>query len=175
MRETNFCKRIKDGVVMDRVNRILGHEIFLYHLNANNTAEADRRFCRHNMAHFLDVARIGTILNLEEGLELEREVIYAAALLHDLGKHVQYEEGIPHEVVSGEIAPRILRECGFDEKETTVIVDAIRVHRTAEVAPEGNLRGILYRADKASRACFACEAEKECNWKDGKKNLLIKY
>jgi len=32
------------------------------------------------MAHFLDVARIGTIIALEEGLELDREWIYAAAL-----------------------------------------------------------------------------------------------
>ena len=35
------------------------------------------------MAHFLDVARIGTIIALEEGLKLDWEWIYAAALLHD--------------------------------------------------------------------------------------------
>lgn len=160
---------------MDRIDKILNHEVFLCHLHANEAAEAQRCFCRHNMVHFLDVARIGMIINLEEKLGVEKEWIYAAALLHDLGKHIQYENGTPHEMASGEIAPIILQECGFDEKETCVIVEAILSHRDATVAEEKNLKGILYRGDKASRACFACKAESECNWKDGKKNLQIKY
>lgn len=160
---------------MNRINKILKHDLFLYHLQANNTAEAERRFCRHNIVHFLDVARIGWILALEEKLEIEKEWIYAAALLHDLGKHVQYTEGTPHETASGESAPRILKDCGFDDNETAVIADAILCHRNANVAQEPNLRGILYRADKASRACFSCDAEEDCNWKDDKKNLEIKY
>ncbi len=160
---------------MNRIDRILKHELFLEHLEANNTAEADRRFCRHNIAHFLDVARIGMIINLEEGLSIPREHIYAAALLHDLGKHIQYGNGTPHERVSAEIAPAILRDCGFGEAEIERIVDAIAAHRNAEIAGEPDLRGVLYRADKGSRACFACEAEKECNWKGNKKNLAIKY
>lgn len=160
---------------MDRIDRILKHSLFLHHLQANNAAEADRRFCRHNIEHFLDVARIGRIIALEEQLHMNQEWIYAAALLHDMGKHVQYEEGTPHEIASGEIAPEILRECGFDEKETTVIVEAILAHRDASIAGEKNLKGILYRADKASRGCFLCPAEAECNWKDGRKNLQIMY
>ena len=127
------------------------------------------------MAHFLDVARIGMIINLEEKMGLDKEWIYASALLHDLGKHVQYDDGTPHEIASGEIAPAILKECGFDDAETDAIVDAILSHRDAVVATEKNLKGILYRGDKASRSCFACKAEAECNWKDGKKNLQIKY
>lgn len=161
--------------MMERIDKILKHDLFLKDLSENNTAEADRRFCRHNMVHFLDVARIGMIINLEEELHISKEWIYAAALLHDIGKHRQYHDGIPHERASGEIAPQILRDCGFDDKETDVIIDAILLHRDKEVAPERNLRGVLYRADKASRACFACEAEADCNWKDAKKNLTIKY
>lgn len=160
---------------MERINKILNHDLFLHHLHENETAEAQRCFCRHNMVHFLDVARIGMILNLEEKLGLDREWIYAAALLHDMGKHIQYEKGIPHELASGEIAPEILKECGFDDKETHVITEAILRHRDSSIADENNLNGILYRADKASRACFACDAEKACSWKDGKKNLQIKY
>ncbi len=160
---------------MDRIDKILKHDLFLFHLKKNLAAEADRRFCRHNMAHFLDVARIGEIINLEENLQIPREWIYGAALLHDMGKHIQYEDGTPHEIVGGEIAPQILRDCGFDEKETDVITDAILCHRKESVAREKNLRGVLYRADKASRACFGCEAEADCHWKDGKKNLKIRY
>ena len=73
------------------------------------------------------------------------------------------------------LAPEILKACGVNDEETGVIVTAISRHRDPEAAKEKNLNGILYRADKASRACFACEAEKDCNWKDGKKNLTIKY
>jgi len=160
---------------MDRIDKILKHPLFLYHLHANETAEAQRCFCLHNMSHFLDVARIGSIINLEENMAVEKEWIYAAALLHDLGKHVQYENGTPHERASGDIAPSILSNCGFDNEETDVIIEAILSHRDASVAKEQNLKGILYRGDKASRACFACKSEPECNWKDGKKNLQIKY
>ena len=160
---------------MDRIDKIVKHDLFMLHLRENEKAEADRPFCRHNMVHFLDVARIGEIMNLEEGLELNREWIYAAALLHDCGKHIQYTDGTPHELASAKIAPQILRESGFDDKETDVIIDAIRCHRDKSVAGESNLRGVLYRADKASRACYVCKAEKECNWKDGKKNRLIAY
>lgn len=160
---------------MKRVNEILNHDLFLEHLYANERAEAERKFCHHDMVHFLDVARIGEIINQEEGLGLNREWIYAAALLHDCGKHVQYERGTPHELASAEIAPEILRECGFDNLETDVIIDAIRSHRDGQVVSEPNLKGVLYRADKASRACFACKAERDCNWKNDKKNMSIKY
>lgn len=160
---------------MDRVNEILNHHLFIEHLRKNKAAEADRRFCRHDMAHFLDVARIGMIMNTEEGLGLARDLIYGAALLHDLGKHRQYEEGVPHEEAGALIAPVILRDCGFNENETSVITDAIRQHRNSETSSERNLRGLLYRADKASRPCFLCEAERECTWDNKKKNRRIVY
>ena len=159
---------------MDRIDKILNHDLFLYHLGRNNAAEADRRFCRHGMEHFLDVARIGMILNLQENLQIEQEWIYGAALLHDIGKHLQYEKGIPHERASGEIAPAILLECGFSEKEAEVITEAIYSHRNPAVKEEKNLKGLLYRADKASRACFACGAEADCNWKGDRKNKVLK-
>ncbi|MCM1056335.1 MAG: HD domain-containing protein [Firmicutes bacterium] len=160
---------------MNRVNNILNHPLFIENLEKNRTAEADRRFCRHDMAHFLDVARIARIMDLEEELGIPKALIYGAALLHDIGKHRQYEEGIPHEQASALIAPKILRDCGFDENEAAVIIDAILQHRNSEVIPEKNLRGLLYRADKASRPCFACKAERDCNWKEGRKNTEIVY
>ncbi|MCM1091338.1 MAG: HD domain-containing protein [Butyrivibrio sp.] len=159
---------------MERIDKLLNHDLFKYHMQKNRDAEQERRFCRHDMAHFLDVARIGEIINLEEHMGLEREWIYAAALLHDIGKHVQYENGTPHELASAEIAPRILTDCGFDDLETCVIINAIKSHRDAAAAVERSLSGVLYRADKASRACFACEVSGECNWKGDKKNLTIK-
>ncbi len=132
-------------------------------------------FCRHDMAHFLDVARISRIINAEEGLGVDVELIYASALLHDIGRHLQYAEGISHELASAELASQILRDCGFHEREACVIIDAIRSHRDERAAAEKSLKGLLYRADKLSRACFCCLAEGACNWKDGKKNLSLLY
>ena len=160
---------------MERIDKILNHDLFAEHMRKNEAAEAERSFCRHNMGHMLDVARIAMILNLEEALQIPKDVVYAAALLHDIGRHIQYEDGTTHEAASAKIAPSILKDCGYDEKETDVIISAIRLHRTAEIAENQDLNGILYRADKASRACFACKAEKNCDWKQEKKNFFIRY
>lgn len=160
---------------MDRIDRILKHDLFIDGLNRNRAAERDRRFCRHDMTHFLDVARIARAMNAEEEIGADVELIYAAALLHDIGRHLQYSQGKPHELASAEIAPEILRDCGFDEKETCVIIEAILSHRDERTAGERSLKGLLYRADKLSRACFCCQAEPECSWKDGRKNLSLNY
>lgn len=160
---------------MERVNSILRHPLYQQNIEMIKTAEADRCFCRHDMVHFLDVARIAMILNLREQLGLEEHVVYGAALLHDAGKHLQYSDGIPHEKASADIAPTILADCGYTAEETRQITDAILSHRDETVREEKSLRGILYRADKASRACFCCPEEKDCNWSKEKKNLSIKY
>lgn len=158
-----------------RINQILNDDLFLKCVNDNEMAEAERCFCHHDMVHFLDVARIAMIFNLEEELSIPKDIIYGAALLHDIGRARQYADGTPHEEESARLAPEILNRCGYDNKETTVIVDAIRNHRNKQIQEERSLRGILYRADKMSRACFCCKAEAECNWKNDKKNLLLRY
>lgn len=160
---------------MDRIDKIINHPIFLEHLRKNQEAEKDRSFCHHDITHFLDVARIGLIISLEDGLNIERELIYGAALLHDIGRHMQYTQGTPHEQASAMIAPDILRDCGFNDEETDVIITAILYHRNEVAAQESSLRGVLYRADKASRPCYICNVERECSWKDGKKNKNICY
>ena len=67
-----------------RIDKILQNDWFQEYLGKNMAAEAERCFCRHDMVHFLDVARIGMILNLKEGQGIDEEVIYAAGLLHDI-------------------------------------------------------------------------------------------
>lgn len=155
---------------MERVNRILNHENYQNYLARNERAEESRRFCRHNMGHFLDVARLAVILNETEGYEADREVIYAAALLHDIGRWMQYEDGTPHEQASEALSEEILTDCGFNGEEKEKIRKAIRNHRNRAVMEEKTLSGLLYRADKLSRPCYACKAESECDWKKDSKN-----
>lgn len=160
---------------MERVNRILHHKRYQEYLGKNMVAEEGRRFCHHDMGHFLDVARLAMIFNLQERLSLQEEMIYAAALLHDIGRWRQYEDGTPHEKASALLAPEILAESGFTEEEAGQILTAILDHRNAAVRQDRTLSGILYRADKMSRSCFCCEAEAECDWKGDKKNLVLQY
>ena len=149
---------------MDRVNRIWRHPVYQEHYKKIQELESERIFCRHTPEHFLDVARLMYIYALEEHLELPKELIYAAALLHDIGRHLQYERGIPHEEGSVMLAGQILRDCGFSDAECLKICDAIAGHRAKKTGEDGGLAGALYRADKASRMCLFCAADAECNW-----------
>ena len=160
---------------MDRVNRILEHPLWKECIKQNEMAEAERSFCHHDMEHFLAVARLAMILRTKEQLEIEDELIYAVALLHDIGRWKQYQDGTGHEIASYELAPEILDAAGFCQEERETVLSAILQHRNPDKAQEASLEGLIYRADKMSRSCFACEMEKECNWKNEKKNLQLQY
>lgn len=160
---------------MDRIDQIIYNQKYKEYRIRIEKWEKDRIFCHHDTNHFLSVARIAWILNLEEQLHMEKEYIYAAALLHDIGRFKQYEDGSDHAVVSSELAVDILSETGFSETENKLICDAIASHRIKEVADERNLKGILYRADKLSRDCYFCKASDQCDWKNDKKNESLPY
>lgn len=158
---------------MERVNRIWHHPLYQECLKTIEELEAARVFCRHDRSHFLDVARLAYIENLEKGLGISREWIYACGLLHDIGRHLQYQEGIPHHEASARLAEPILRECGFEQNEIERILEAILAHRDSRTREADGLPGLIYRADKASRVCFACKSEAACNWDETKKNLKL--
>jgi len=157
---------------MDRFNCILNDEKYMYYLKRNKRFEKGRKFCKHNLKHFLDVARIAQLINLEENLGLEKEIIYTTAILHDIGKSFQYENGTPHEIASWEIAKDFLEEYKFNTEEIGFIKQGILGHR--EKKSEG-FSSVIYRADKLSRLCIICKAKDECNWSDEKKNIKIYY
>ena len=142
---------------MDRVNEILGHPVFSEHLTRLETLEQTRYFCRHGLPHLLDVARMMWIAALERQLPLNREVVYAAALLHDLGRVEQMEAGTPHHQASAGLAARILPDAGFCGVEIALIQSAIASHRSD--GGENILGQLLYWADKKSRACWMCPAK----------------
>ena len=161
---------------MRRVNAIVRHPVYRKCYSRLVELEKDRIYCRHQMDHLLDVARIAYILNMEQGLGIGKEVIYAAALLHDIGKSAQYEEKIPHEEAGEAIASGILDSLSgdlcFSDREKKEILTAIRGHRRLREDPEP-LEYLLYTSDKASRRCFACAAQEQCDWSTEKKNREI--
>lgn len=160
---------------MERVNEILNNRIYREKTDEINMLEKDRVFCRHDFNHFFDVARIALIICYEEQIEIDRGQIYAAALLHDIGRGAQYKEGIPHEIKSAEIAGPILDNCGYTKEETEIIIEAIREHGNEEVKTRRDLVGVLYRADKLSRRCFLCDAIEDCHKSSDKMNMRVYY
>jgi len=110
---------------LKRVNEILENKIYRDCLKKLEIQEKEREFCNHTIEHFLDVARISYIKVLEGNLNYSKEIIYAIALLHDIGRTLQYEEGIPHQKGSVKIAKEILKEINFNEEEKAIILTAI--------------------------------------------------
>lgn len=157
---------------MKRLNLILQDEQYEQYLAKNEVCEINRTFCKHNMKHFLSVARIGTIINLEESLGYDKEMIYIAAILHDIGRFKEYEDQIPHDEASWQLAKPILEKYGVKAVEIEMLQSAILGHREEGMDGFGEL---IYRADKLSRDCRHCHVQEACYWESSKKNMICKY
>lgn len=77
---------------MERLNTVLRHPLYQQYYKELREEERDRIFCCHQMEHLLDVARIAYIRNLENNLGYSKELLYTTAILHDIGKALQYKE-----------------------------------------------------------------------------------
>lgn len=157
----------------DRLKAIVTDNEFRNICRTIEHAEIDRVYCKHGLEHSLDVARIAYINVLEDNLEFNREMVYAACLLHDIGRYSDYEKnGMSHHVAGSIIAANILRRAGFLEQEIEVICDAISKHK--ECSKEENMLGyVLYKADKLSRNCFMCKEYDNCYWSEDIKNKTV--
>lgn len=167
---------------LNRHKRILEDERYLKCLSDIEELERNRIFCKHNLSHFISVARIATIIWQEDGgrNSLKRDIIYAAGLLHDVGRAEEYTKGIPHEEAGAIIAGEILQGSGYEDKEIEMITRAISAHRIKDDNVKEDrdidyLGQIISKADKLSRECFACSASDMCKWSKEKKNKSLEY
>ena len=149
---------------MERFQKIVCHETYKQTYEKLQELEKDREFCGHDMEHFLSVARISYLMVLEKNLDIPKDIIYATAFLHDMGRADQYEKGISHDEAGAILAEEILKDCG----------DTILKHRDVE-EKEDSFAAIFYRADKLSRDCIHCKARQECYWPQEKKNSRYIY
>ena len=160
-----------------RAGRIVKDPAFKQAVRVIEEAEKERVYCRHGLEHLMDVARIGCIMILENGADIDKDIMYAAALIHDLGRADEYTDGTPHHEAGARYARQILPGCGFSEEETEEIAAAVDSHRgdesSGEISDSGTLAHILYAADKKSRLCFACGARDTCKWPEEKMNLEL--
>lgn len=157
---------------MDRVNLILNNKNFINYCNIIDSFEEKRNFCKHDLSHFLEVARIMYIINLEEKLFINKEIIYASALLHDIGRAKEYLNNENHNIAAIVEINEILLESKYNNNESKEIIDAIVSHNCDD---DIILNNLLRRADKLSRNCFACKSYDECKWPDSKKNKGVLF
>ncbi|MHB8172474.1 MAG: HD domain-containing protein [Thermincolia bacterium] len=159
---------------MKRISRILTDEDFQEFMALNEAKETGRQFCNHDLKHVIDVARVAYTLFIEDclagkepaknyfpSLTEAKEVVYAAGLLHDIGRWCEYDRGEDHALVGGVLAPPILVRAGFSPQEQNIISRAIEEHRKA--GDEASFMGkILFKADKMVRLCCYCQARQDC-------------
>lgn len=157
---------------MERVNLVLKNQLFKDTLARIDSLESERIFCRHGMDHLLVVARIAYINALENELCIDKERIYTAALLHDIGRATEYENGELHAAAGTRIAEKILSQCDFFNDEKDYILCAISAHNNHDSTNE--LGELLRSADKLSRNCFCCGAIDKCKWSVQKMNMGIR-
>ncbi|SHG44020.1 HD domain-containing protein [Thermosyntropha lipolytica DSM 11003] len=159
---------------MRRIELLLNDPIFNKHMQRNAELEIEPQFCRHDIHHHIDVARIAYILVLEHndlnyfvkeadltGRLAAKEVIYAAGLLHDIAKWKEYEAGAEHAAIGARIAREILPRVFFNPHEVDIICQAVYEHRN--ISRDMSFLGErIHRADNLSRVCIKCEHRMAC-------------
>lgn len=159
--------------VLDLANKIVKNLVFIMKMADIRRLERDRIFCGHDISHCMDVARLTMLICAEEGIEADADMVYSAALLHDIGRSEEYVSGIPHDTAGIEIAARILMQIECSPETSREIIRLIASHSRSS-GKKTPLEDAFYRADKQSRLCFACPARDECCWDDSRKNLKIR-
>lgn len=164
----------KVGYSMNRrINLIVKHPEYVKCQDIINTYENDRLFCKHDIFHALDVARIFYLQVLEQGVKIKKDIVYAVALLHDIGRADEYKDSIPHHLASVNISKAILGDCDYRPDEIKLIADIISKHRETLEASPINL--LFFESDKMSRLCFQCSSSQQCKWEQDRKNTIITY
>lgn len=150
-------------IELPRVNNLIENPLYKNYLIKISKAEKKRKYCKHDFEHGLTVARIAYAFLLEHGETcLDKEVIYIAALLHDIGRWVEYETGEDHAQASVALAQPLLEEHGFDPGEIEVIVKAIAEHSKHSSENLSVLGRSLALADNWARDCRGCKAKDSC-------------
>ena len=157
---------------LEIANKLLQNKRYSMLCRQLEELEKNRIFCGHNMEHFISVARIAVMLCAEKNIEADKDVIYSAALLHDIGRAEEYISGVPHDIAGAGIASEILEEIGCPEDKKAEIVKLILSHRSSD-SEKSPLEAVFYTADKKSRLCFCCKAQDKCNWSEDKRNNEI--
>lgn len=153
---------------MSYIARLMALESYRQALTALERREADRIYCKHDLDHFLDVARITLLLCQAHNIEADRDSVYLAALMHDLGRLDRDEAD--HNVAGSVLAAQWLDAIGFPKDRQEVVLTLIEEHGWPGKKAPANLSEAFSLADSYSRACYYCPAADSCFWPPERKN-----
>ncbi|WP_054695075.1 HD domain-containing protein [Syntrophomonas palmitatica] len=158
---------------MKRIDLLINDTMYKDYIQRNMDEEINA-YCQHDFRHHLDVARITYILVLENndlnyfikesglsGKLAAKEVIYAAGLLHDIGKWKEFQTGTDHASYGSRLAREVLPRALFNEQEIEIICQGIFEHRNISM-DMSFLGERLHRADNLSHLCLECPAQNVC-------------
>lgn len=92
--------------------------------------------------------QIALTLAQQEPLQVDADVLFAAAYLHDLGGIGTYQKaGVDHAVRSAELAPDLLKGWGFPMEKLPKVKEVILGHVYYGAAPTGNEARVFHDAD----------------------------
>jgi len=101
----------------------------------------------HGFDHVERVTALCERIGGAEGADMA--ILIPAALLHDIARPLEKEQGIPHEKEGARMAEEYLASIGYDASAVPAIAAAIRTHRfTTAAEPESLEAQILSDADK---------------------------
>ena len=104
----------------------------------------------HGILHILEVIRRSFALNLNLNLELDKNMIYAIASCHDLGKYIDSDI---HEKIAADIfiKDNNMKQF-FDDEQRTTIKEAIEDHRSSKNDhPRTKYGELISSADRNTR------------------------
>ena len=113
----------------------------------------------HDWSHTWRVVRLCQVIGEKEDADLE--VLFAAALLHDIARDEADKRNVCHAALSAEKAKPLLHRCGFPPAKIHAVIHCIETHRFRSNAPTRTLEAqVLYDADKldALGAIGVCRA-----------------
>ena len=177
---------------------VLKHPIFQAYISEIQQLEKDRIYCCHKLEHAIDVARLAWIYYMEDRFEEEtqnvsglqwkrpsygewmeeketmKDLLYTAALLHDIGRVSQYRTGVHHSITGVPLAMQILQDISVPEDWIKEIIDVVSEHSHGAVSEKKkNVEYYITKADHDCRLCFACEARESCKWTEEEKNHVL--
>ena len=101
----------------------------------------------HNIVHIKEVIRRCFILNQTFKLKLDKNMIYAMASYHDLGKYIDHEH---HHLIAGKMFFEDKNLCQFfNDEQRLIIKEAIEDHRSSkEDNPRSRYGKLISSADR---------------------------
>ncbi len=148
-------------VMKDKILSLCGINECNYYLNDVNTElieyveknifpQYEDNDKAHGIIHIQEVIRRSFALNETLKLNLDKNMIYAIAACHDLGKYINHEI---HEKIAADIFINDFNmKKFFSDEERTIIKEAIEDHRSSkEDEPRSNYGKLISSADRNTR------------------------